>query len=166
MTRGISYNNNRGKAIDALLANSPNLTLLNDRNFPTHFNISTGTFSTIDLTLCTSSLHLNLSCKVYSHLCGKDHFPILISLATNHDPLCTPATKWILSKANWPLFTEPTADLHSISLTDSIETDIASFTRYIIETALKSIPTAVQSELQPLIGPSVVTRTQTGPRTA
>ena len=55
---GSSRTDNRDKMIEKLLTN-PALILLNTKN-PTHFNMSNGSFSAIDLSICSTNLALNM----------------------------------------------------------------------------------------------------------
>ena len=81
-----------------------NLYLLNNSS-PT-FESSHGTFTNIDLTLCSYSLAVELDWRVLEENYTSDHFPILIS---NHDNPSTPTVsslKFVLNKANWQKFNE------------------------------------------------------------
>ncbi|XP_053980769.1 uncharacterized protein LOC128877466 [Hylaeus volcanicus] len=95
----------RGKKIAKLLEN-PNLILLNTSK-QTHLNVSNGTFSAIDLSLCSSSLAQFMEWDVLNNLHDSDHFPIKITyedgttqLQNYHLP------KWDLKKADWHKYKE------------------------------------------------------------
>ena len=60
---------------DLILKND--LILFNDKSH-TYFHSASGTFTSIDLTLCRPSLFLDFSWKVGPDPCGSDHFPILL----------------------------------------------------------------------------------------
>jgi len=65
----------RGKIIEKILKNK-NIVILNDTS-PTHINLANGTLSSIDLTMCTSSLAQRLEWKVLPDIYSSDHLPIL-----------------------------------------------------------------------------------------
>ena len=130
-TWGFKRLNNRGDAVENLLLDNPNLTLINTHRSPTHFCVANGSFSTIDLTLCSTSLSPSLSWKTHTDLCDSNHYPIIIC----HDKIqqlnrqCTP--KWILNKADWPLFTNLTANTDTLPTPSTIDQDITHFTELI-----------------------------------
>ena len=135
--------NNRGNIIDHILTSHTNISLLNKLGIPTHINSTHGTFSVIDLSLCSSLLAHNFTWLTHPDPCDSDHFPILISnnYQTSTIPSSTP--KWKIDKANWPLFSEltNTSNYPSPSLPNlDIPTKIDSFTQFIIHSAEKSIP--------------------------
>ena len=74
--------NNRGQQFGRLILKNY-LILLNDKSH-TYFHSASGTFTSIDLTLCSPSLFLDFSWKVGPDPCGSDHFPILLE---NDGPL-------------------------------------------------------------------------------
>ena len=137
--------NNRGTAVENLLLNNPNLLLLNTYKTPTHFCAANGSFSTIDLTLSATSLTPSLSWKTHPDLCDSDHFPIIISQNTLQPKVHQSTPKWILSKADWPLFTNLTSNTDLIPPSDSIEQDITQLTDFIIQAAERSIPKTTPS---------------------
>ncbi|GFW07181.1 hypothetical protein TNCV_3693751 [Trichonephila clavipes] len=72
--------NSRGK-VDEKLLTELDLTLLNnDSN--TYFHSPTQSFSAIDLSICSSSLLLDLTWSVLDNPLGSDHIPVVISYAT------------------------------------------------------------------------------------
>ena len=68
--------NNRGQQLEDLILKN-DLILLNDKSH-TYFHSANGTFTSIDLTLCSPSLFLDFSWKVGPDPCDSDHFPILV----------------------------------------------------------------------------------------
>ena len=73
---------------------------MND-NSPTHLQGSSGTFTSIDLSICHPSLLLDYSWETEEETCGSDHYPII--LKSDHS-VPTNIPSWNISKANWPLF--------------------------------------------------------------
>ena len=69
---------------------------------PTHLHPATGTYTSLDLSICFPTLLLDYDWKVHDDLCGSDHFPILLN---NIGPaLDEPVSRWKLNKANWAQF--------------------------------------------------------------
>ena len=57
---------------DLILKND--LIIFNDKS-STYFHPASGTFTSIDLTICSPSLYLDFSWRVGPDPCGSDHFP-------------------------------------------------------------------------------------------
>ena len=92
--------NNRGQQLEDLILKN-DLILLNDKSH-TYFHSASGTFTSIDLTLCSPSLFFDFSWKVGPDPCGSDHFPIL--LENGWPPSLERVQRWKLAKANWDQF--------------------------------------------------------------
>ncbi|CAK9795846.1 Probable RNA-directed DNA polymerase from transposon X-element [Anthophora plagiata] len=100
---GSSKSDSRGKKIEKLLEN-PNLILLNTGT-PTHFSVSNGKTSAIDLTICSPRLSQYIKWETLNNLHDSDHFPIKISYEDNIPSFpTTHQTKWNIQKTNWPTF--------------------------------------------------------------
>ena len=97
---GNPTNNTLGDTIENLIENN-DLCLLND-NSPTYLHPETGTFSALDLSLCSPGLFMDLDWTVHNDQCGSDHFPIFISINKPKPQDTVP--EWKLSKANWSEF--------------------------------------------------------------
>ena len=52
---------------------------LNDKS-PTYFHPASGSFTSIDLSLCSASVFLGFALQVHSDQCGSDHFPINVNI--------------------------------------------------------------------------------------
>ena len=98
---GCSRTDQRGKIIEKIL-NNLDLVLLNSTD-PTHYDLAYGTFSSIDLTICTPDISFLLNWSVVSTLHGSDHFPIIIN-SQQSSSSSIQTTKWNLNKANWSTF--------------------------------------------------------------
>ena len=74
---------------------------MNDKSY-TYLHPATGTFSSLDLSLCHPSFLLDFHWSVSEDQHGSDHFPIVIesviASAEDQNP------KWKLNKANWEQF--------------------------------------------------------------
>ena len=84
--------NNRGQQLEDLI-------LKNDLILFSVFSFCSGTFTSIDVTLCSPPLFLDFSWNVCHEPCGSDHFPVLLE---NDGPPCPERVqRWKLAKANW-----------------------------------------------------------------
>ncbi|GFX16062.1 RNA-directed DNA polymerase from mobile element jockey [Trichonephila clavipes] len=94
--------NSRGKVVEKLLTEL-DLTLLNDGS-NTYFHSPTQSFSTIDLSICSPSLLLNLTWSVLDNPLGSDHFPVVISYATPIACATIRQPRWKFDQADWETF--------------------------------------------------------------
>ena len=120
--------NNRGQQLEDLILKN-DWILFNDKSH-TYFHSASGTFTSIDLTLCSPSLFLDFNWKVGHDRYGSDHFPILLE---NDGPPCLERVqRWKLAKANWDEFQHLCSTrLHQSAIADaddSIFKDIAEKT--------------------------------------
>ena len=83
------------------LLESSNICLLNDQS-PTYFHPTSGSFTSIDLSLCSASVSLDFTWLVHSDQCGSDHFPILIDIVKSMPKDNVP--HWNLKKTDCPKF--------------------------------------------------------------
>ena len=97
---GCEDENNRGQQLEDLILKNY-LILFNDKSH-TYFHSASGTFTSIDLTLCSPSLFLDFSWKVGHDTCGSNHFPIL--LENDRPPCLERVQRWKLAMANWDQF--------------------------------------------------------------
>ena len=96
---GSSGMNDRGKKLEDFLSKE-NLCFFNDGS-PTYLHPATGTYSSIDLSICDSSLLTDFDWKVHDDLCGSDHFPVVLEHVSADLNKRTPRFKF--EKANWLL---------------------------------------------------------------
>ena len=61
------------------LLESSNIYLLNDKS-PTYIHPSSGSFTSIDLSVCSAPVFLDFAWQVHSDQCGSDHFSIFIDI--------------------------------------------------------------------------------------
>ena len=132
---GSSQTCQRGALLEQLLL-AHNLVLLNTGG-PTHICMTTGSTSSIDLTLCSRSIAPHLDWTVLGDLHGSDHFLVMIHTSTPR-PALGHAPHWILARADWVKFRA------SIHLSDESFEDVnfmaLHFTNAILTTAKASIP--------------------------
>ena len=93
---GCNKNNPRGEIIENFITTN-DLCLMNDKSY-IYLHPATGSFSTLDLSLCHPSLLLDFDWSVCEEQHGSDHFPIVIesviASVEDHNP------KWKLNIAN------------------------------------------------------------------
>ena len=127
--------NERGRTIENFI-NKNNVCLFND-NKPTYLHPATGTYTSLDLSICYPTLLLDYEWKVHDDLCGSDHFPIFLN---NIAPgVEEPSKKWKLNKADWPSFKalcEPEINETILKAKDPID----NFTTILQKIAEKTIP--------------------------
>ena len=75
--RGSDDVNERGRIIEKF-RNKNKLCLFND-NKPTYLDPATGTYTSLNLSICYPTLLLDYEWKVHDDLCGSDHFPIFLN---------------------------------------------------------------------------------------
>ena len=134
--------NDKGRIIENFI-NKNNLCLYNNKT-PTYLHPATGTYTSLDLSICYPTLLLDYEWKVHDDLCGSDHFPIFLN---NIAPqLEEPITRWKLTKADWPSFKA----LCETEINDTIlqaYDPIDRFTTTLHQLAIKTIPrTSIKSK--------------------
>ena len=67
----------RGRIIESFI-NNHGLCLYNTKT-PTYLHPATGTYTSLDLSICFPTLLLDYDWKVHDDFCGSDHFPILLN---------------------------------------------------------------------------------------
>lgn len=67
----------RGKIFENII-NDFQLNIFNNGT-PTHFNSSNGSYSAIDVSICSPELQQIISWKVNEDRCGSDHHPLILS---------------------------------------------------------------------------------------
>ena len=136
MLWGNNQNNPRGDLIENVITNS-DVCLMNDKSY-TYFHSTTGSFSSIDLSLCHPSLYLDYSWSICDNLHDSYHFPILIKCNTStvedHNP------KWNLNKAKWDLFQSLCSDKISTEKCTDSSDSLSEFTSILIDISKECIP--------------------------
>ena len=128
--------NNRGQQLEDLILKN-DLILFNDKSH-TYFHSASGTFTSIDLTLCSPSLFLDFSWKVGHDTCGSDHFPLLLE---NDGPPCLERVqRWKLAKANWDQFQHLCSTRLQQSAIADADDPMSLFTSILKDIAEETIP--------------------------
>ena len=78
-----------------------NICFFND-DTPTYLHRATGSFISIDLSMCSPSLFMDFTWRVEEDIHGGDHFPII--LESHYHPPDDRPPKWQFHKADWNLF--------------------------------------------------------------
>ena len=94
---GGNEENPRGRAFENIILNSP-ISLLNDGS-PTHYHIQTNSYTSIDLSICSSQIVEDLQYEVLDSRHTSDHYPIKI---TWNDPpiIVNSLIRYKVEKAN------------------------------------------------------------------
>ena len=120
---------------DLLLQND--ILLLNNGE-PTHYHIQTNTYTTIDLSICSTDCYTDFSHKVDDSLHGSDHYPIHIN-ETNQANYFMKFSTFNTKKANWKDYQELTKSTIDTQNKNVAELT-AELTQHIIEAAKRTIP--------------------------
>lgn len=128
--------NPRGVLIASFIEDE-GLEVLNNGDI-THFHSQTGTFTSIDLSLCTSNCLLDFSWRVLPDLYGSDHFPILIESLDSEPRSRLP--RWRLDRANWQRYTDLTSTIRPLSDFGSCDEAATYFADFLRSAALQSVP--------------------------
>lgn len=98
---GSNKSDTRGRQMENII-DEEDLIILNNGQ-PTHFNMSNGRLSAIDLTLCSTAIAPKCNWGVLEQLHDSDHFPILLYVDCPHSipDSFARSLKWNYDKANW-----------------------------------------------------------------
>ena len=133
---GNKENNSRGELIENFITND-DICLMNDKS-NTYMHYPTGSFSSIDLSLCHPSLFLDFNWSVCKDQHHSDHFPIVIksntSTVEDHNP------KWKLNKANWEVFQSLCTGTITLESFKDFSDPLSDFTSSLIDISSKCIP--------------------------
>ena len=99
ITWGCDKNNSWGYRIDDFITDN-NICLLNDGSY-TFLHTATGTFTAIDISLCSPSICMEIDFMVESDTYGSDHFPIILQICVS---LPDALPRWNFSRADWAQF--------------------------------------------------------------
>ncbi|KAG1705494.1 RNA-directed DNA polymerase from mobile element jockey [Nymphon striatum] len=137
---GSRVTNPRGRTIENIILHN-NLCLFNDTSM-TYLDLSAGTYSALDLTLCHPSLFQDFTWMVDGDLHTSDHFPIHVK--GNGPPVKGRPQRWKLHKADWTVFKQLCAEQLNISSFAEISDQYSEFITILLEVAEISIPKTSQ----------------------
>ena len=133
---GEPIDNEKGKLFERLLSHQ-DISLLNSDN-PTHFQVQTGTYTTIDLSICSDDCLLDFTHDVKTNLHGSDHYPMLIRKIPPPE-LDEPSYRFKTEKANWLKFKDLTNN-YTPPDTNNVDELVDHLNTFIISAAKESIP--------------------------
>ena len=133
---GCGGTNRRGRQLEDLISNNE-LCLLNNKSH-TYLHPATGSYSALDLSICSPDIFLDYSWNVDDDLHGSDHFPIIIS--ENGPSVLERPSRWKLYKADWGLFQTLCAGSISREALLDLEDPTESISSLIYRAAEESIP--------------------------
>ena len=133
---GCRDTNRLGEVIEKVVETA-DLCILNDGS-STYLHPASGSFSAIDLSICSPSIFMDFKWEVHNDQCGSDHFPVFL---TSTKPIPQERIpKWQLYKADWPKYN----NLCSMHLTRpkfiNIEDKLLAFVGKLVEIATTTIP--------------------------
>ena len=126
----------KGKAIEDLI-DTNDIALYNDGSMTFH-NINDDYYSALDLSISSSSIHLDFNWSVGDYLNGSDHFPIHLKYTKNM-PIETPP-KWKVEEADWDKFSKGINLEREVETFDSHLDAYDYFTQTVVSSAEISIP--------------------------
>ena len=133
---GCTNTNDKGRIIEDFITKH-DLVLLNDKS-STYLHPATGSYSSLDLTICSPGIFPDFNWKVVDDLHGSDHFPIQVSevgLSVQQRP-----QRWKLHKANWEQFRVHCEQTIHPNAFEDCENPTELFTSLLYSAAEKSIP--------------------------
>ena len=133
---GCLNTNDKGRKIEEFITNH-DLVMLNNKS-STYLHPATGSYSSIDLTICSPEIFPDVNWKVVDDLHGSDHFPIQVSEvgpSVQQRP-----QRWKLRKANWEQFRVNCEQTIHPNAFEDCENPAELFTSLLYSAAEKSIP--------------------------
>ena len=133
---GCTDTNDKGRTIEGFITKH-DLVLLNDKS-STYLHPATGSYSSLDLTICSPGIFPNFNWKVVDDLHGSDHFPIQVSEvgpSVQQRP-----QRWKLHKADWEQFRVQCEQSIHPNVFDDCESPAELFSSLLYSAAEKSIP--------------------------
>ena len=133
---GCANTNDKGRIIEDFVTRH-DLVLINDKS-STYLHPATGSYSSLDLTICSPGISPDFNWKVIDDLHGSDHFPIQVSEigpSTQQHP-----QRWKLHKANWEQFKVRCEQTIHPNAFEECENPAKLFTSLLYSAAEKSIP--------------------------
>ena len=133
---GCLNTNDKGRKIEKFITNH-DLVMLNNKS-STYLHPATGSYSSIDLTICSPEIFPDFNWKVVDDLHGSDHFPIQVSEvgpSVQQRP-----QRWKLRKANWEQFRVNCEQTIHPNAFEDCENPAELFTSLLYSAAEKSIP--------------------------
>ncbi|KAL5008969.1 hypothetical protein ScPMuIL_014550, partial [Solemya velum] len=128
--------NAKGKLIEDFISKH-NLCLFNNKT-STYLHPASGSYTSIDLSICDPSVFLDFTWRVDDDLHGSDHFPIILDTTGPNQPDRAP--RWNLPKADWTKFQNLCEDRLSHFTVKDDQDPIEIFTSILHDVATEAIP--------------------------
>ena len=135
MTWGCDKNNSRGDKIDDFITDN-NICLLTDGSY-TYLHPVTGTFTAIDLSLCSPSICMEIDIMVEPVTYGSNHFPIILKIGVS---LPDALLRWNFSRADWVQFVHLCNEKTTLDTIELYEEPIVLFTDVLCNIAKNCMP--------------------------
>uniref|UniRef100_A0A1Y1LIM0 Endonuclease/exonuclease/phosphatase domain-containing protein n=1 Tax=Photinus pyralis TaxID=7054 RepID=A0A1Y1LIM0_PHOPY len=143
---GLQYTDSRGRELEKFINLNP-INILND-NQPTHFNLSHGTYSNIDLTFASPKIFPLIKWKPMDYLYDSDHYPSQITI-TGTKKSHLPTSNWKIKSADWAHFKLLTEINHNMEPDPtSIDSSVSYLTDLITQTALTAVGKTKTTEIR------------------
>ena len=137
--------NDKGRIIEDFITDH-DLVLLNDKS-SIYLHPATGSYSSLDLTICSPGIFPEFTWKVCDDLHGSDHFPIQVSEVGPSVQQCP--QRWKLHKANWEQFRVQCEQSIHPNVFEECENPAELFTSLLYSAAEKSVPRASSNPKHP-----------------
>ena len=133
---GCSNVDDKGQKMEDFIARQ-DLCLFNDKS-PTYLHPATGSFSSIDLSLCSPMLFMDFKWEVAKDQDGIDHFPVFLH---SHFPVGPDRPlSWKLHRADWEAFQTLCAQEINQTLFEGIDDALDMFSSCLTQIASETIP--------------------------
>ena len=127
----------RGQIIENFISKN-NACIFNNTKSHTYLHPASGSYTSIDLSICDPTSLLDFAWRVGDDLCGSDHFPIFLD--NIRPPLLENLQRWKLRKADWKSFQTLCASEITSKCFDDVEDPIDNFSSLLHSIADKTIP--------------------------
>ena len=136
--------NPRGTMVSDVVA-VHEISILNEDS-PTHYSFQTGTYSCIDLSICSSDCVADFTWGTDGDLRGSDHYPIVINVLGCSAPARSSTRRWNTKRADWSKFRSLSA-YRGAGLLHSVDRMVEAFEDHVGTAASQSMP---QSTTHPM----------------
>ena len=141
ITWGCDKNNSRGDRIDDFITDN-SICLLNDGSY-TYLHPATGTFTAIDLSLCSPDILMEIDFMVESDSYGSDHFPIILKIGVS---LPDALPRWNFNRADWVQFDHLCKEQLTLDTIELYDEPIVLFTDVLCDVAKSCMPRATAKQ--------------------
>ena len=122
--------------------------------FSTYLHPATGSYSSLDLTICSPGIFPDFNWKVFDDLHGSDHFPIQVSKYRIQVSEVRPSVqqrpqRWKLHKANWEQVRVKCEQSIPLNAFEDCKNPADLFTSLLYSAAESSVPTTSTNPKQP-----------------